>query len=286
MKTTKFLLLATLAISMNLACSDNEDLTIKTTQPEKLQKLPEPEPIKEPELIEEAIEIASVKHLIGESWKLVAFVNDTEGTIETPESISENSYWIVFYKNGELRVESSVNDLYGSYKINLATSTISISALGGSKRNELLDGKLFVEKLQSVESFVVEESSLKLYNNEKDYLLFNLNAPESQIEYTMEGYVVDYDGFLERGATTAKAFGYYIMPENKTDTLLTYNMPASFDEFPIAFFNGDGSYRHEKIRITYRLAEESEKVYTVHDAFHLMRYRDPKQIIINSIEQL
>jgi hypothetical protein len=287
MKPAKFLLFATLAISMSLACSDNEDLNSKTAPQtalrEKLQKVPKPEPIDQP------IEISSTTHLIGESWKLVAFVNDSEGTIKTPESVSENSYWVVFLKSGSFAAKSVVNEVYGSYKINLDLSAISISELRGIKKDEQLDGKLFIEKLQSIQSFIVEKSSLKLYYSEKDYLLFKLNVPEGQTEYKMEGYVVDYDvcaGFLEKGETTAKAFGYYIMPEDKTDTLLTYNMPAPFDEFPWAFFNGDDSYRYEKIRITYRLAEESETILVVCPAIYPMPYCDPKQIIINSIEKL
>jgi heat shock protein HslJ len=272
MKTTKFLLLAALALCFALACSDDKELPTDESnhrQPE-LPQLPDTE------------------YLIGASWKLVAFVNGADGTSKTPEPVSENNYWITFNKDGTFSAKSAVNELEGSYTINPATSTISITELGGTKINEQSDGDLFVQQLQSVQSFRVEQSSLKLYHTEKDYLLFKLNVPDGQIDYEAEGYIIDYDmcgGFLERGATTAKAYGYYIISENKADTFLTYNIPAPFDELPLAFFNGDSSYRHEKIRITYRVAEESEKVYVVCPAIYPIRYPNAKQIIITSIEK-
>jgi hypothetical protein len=110
-------------------------------------------------------------------WKLVGFVNGADGTIKTPEPVSENSYWIIFNDNGTLFAKSAVNELVGKYKINFSTSTISITELGGTKIGEPLDGKLFVEGLQSIRSFVVEKASLRLYHNEADFLLFNRIQP-------------------------------------------------------------------------------------------------------------
>jgi heat shock protein HslJ len=166
MKTTKFLLLAALALCFALACSDDKELPTDESdhrQPE-LPQLPDTE------------------YLIGTSWKLVAFVNDVDGIVKTPEPVSENNYWITFNKDGTFSAQSAVNELEGSYTINPATSTISITELGGTKINEQPDGDLFVQQLQSIQSFSVEQSSLKLYHTEKDYLLFTVHKEEPEIK--------------------------------------------------------------------------------------------------------
>jgi heat shock protein HslJ len=135
----------------------------------------EPEFLNHNSLLSEGQELTT-EYLIGASWKLVAFVNGADGTSKTPESVSENNYWITFNKDGTFSAKSAVNELEGSYTINPATSTISITELGGTKIHEQPDGHLFVEQLQSIQSFSVEQSSLKLYHTEKDYLLFLLNT--------------------------------------------------------------------------------------------------------------
>ncbi|MDR3137272.1 MAG: META domain-containing protein [Tannerellaceae bacterium] len=165
MKTTKFLFLATFALCFALACSEDKELPTDESarrQPE-LPQLPD------------------TGFPFGESWQFVAFVNSADGLVKIPESLSENSYWITFNNDGTLSAKSSVNELEGSYTFNSAASTLSISALGGSKINEQPDGDLFVQQLQSIQSFSVGQSSLKLYHNEKDYLLFTELNDEPEI---------------------------------------------------------------------------------------------------------
>jgi hypothetical protein len=113
-------------------------------------------------------------------WKFAGFVNGTAETVRTPEPpepVSENNYWIIFYDDGTLAAKSCRNELFGEYKIDFSTSTISITKLGGTKMGEYGDGKLFVESLWSIQFFIIEKNSLKLYYNEKDYLLFNYIQP-------------------------------------------------------------------------------------------------------------
>jgi hypothetical protein len=124
--------------------------------------------------------------------------------------------------------------------------------------------------------------------------------PHDDTVYTV-GYIVDYErcaGFKERGETTACANAYFIISENLQDTILTYNLPDDLFEFPSAFFvhagpdyswddNPGHPYRYAyKIRFTYRLAEEEEKIILVCDAFHYKFYPRTKQAIINKVSKL
>jgi hypothetical protein len=140
MKTLKFFLLTLLAIGMVTACSENN------TPAEK-------------------------RELTDTKWKLTSFV--TGGNTKTPEQDSNNRYWLIFKDDNTLEGRSSTNGLFGSYEINTQTSSLLITNLGGSKIYELPDGGLFVESLMAVRSFNIQDSTLKLYYNETDYLLFN-----------------------------------------------------------------------------------------------------------------
>jgi hypothetical protein len=105
-------------------------------------------------------------------WKLIGFVDSANGVSITPKPNDNNSYWIAFNDDGTFLARSSTNDLEGEYQVNFSSSTISIRKIGGTKIGEILDGNLFVERLSSIQFFVSEKTSLKLYYNEKDYLLF------------------------------------------------------------------------------------------------------------------
>jgi hypothetical protein len=123
--------------------------------------------------------------LLGNKWKLVGYVSGEDGTLKELKPTSDDNYWGIdnywlFFKNEDtLLVKSSTNDLYGLYEINYSSSTISITLLGGTKINEIFDGKFFIDRLSSVSHLDIEETSLKLYQNEKDYLLFKLVEHES-----------------------------------------------------------------------------------------------------------
>jgi hypothetical protein len=110
--------------------------------------------------------------LTGIKWKLTGFV--IGGNVKTPEQDSDNSYWLLFKNDNTLEGKSSTNELMGSYEINAQTSSLLITNLGGTKINELPDGRLFVESLRAVRSFELREGTLKLYFSETDYLFFNI----------------------------------------------------------------------------------------------------------------
>jgi heat shock protein HslJ/predicted nucleic-acid-binding Zn-ribbon protein len=115
--------------------------------------------------------------LTGTQWKLTGFANVTNGIIKTPEPDSENHYWIIFNDDNTLSGKSSTNELFGSYEADYKAATLRITNLGGTKIGEILDGKLFVKNLQSVYYFSIQKTSLQLYYNDTDYLLFNAIQP-------------------------------------------------------------------------------------------------------------
>lgn len=107
------------------------------------------------------------------NWKLVNIVDNTNAVVRVPNPNADSCYLVSFDTDSTLRVHSSVNNLQGSYKLDLRTMKIKITNFGGTKINELYDGKLFMECLTASESFVIKEDSLILYYNDKDYLIFN-----------------------------------------------------------------------------------------------------------------
>jgi hypothetical protein len=118
--------------------------------------------------------------LAGIKWKLIEFVQISEGTIKIPEPQSDQCYWIFFDSDTSLYGKTSTNDIWGQYRINPSTSTIYINNLGGTEINELFDGRLYLERMLSICSFEATKTSLKLYYNETDYLLFNLYNHENK----------------------------------------------------------------------------------------------------------
>ena len=108
----------------------------------------------------------------------------------------------------------------------------------------------------------------------------------------IQGCIIDYDrcsDISEKGEKTAKANAYYIISENLKDTLLTYNLPDDLFEFPLAFFGyeaSEHSFRYDfKIKFTYRMAKEDEKILVACPDIHLRKYSNAKQIIIISANE-
>lgn len=111
--------------------------------------------------------------LINTKWRLTNIVDITNGVTRTPNPNSSDCYLLYFDTDSTLQVKSSVNTLQGFYRLDFKTMKIRINDLGGTKINELYDGKLFIECLTSSKNFAIKKDSLILYYNEKDYLIFN-----------------------------------------------------------------------------------------------------------------
>jgi hypothetical protein len=111
-------------------------------------------------------------NLTGTRWKLVGFVENGKLIEAEPKDCAE-CYALTFNIDRTLGTHSSTNGLFGTYSIDNNLSTIEITNLGGTKINELLDGKLYVETLLLIQSFSIVNNELKLYYaNNKNYLLF------------------------------------------------------------------------------------------------------------------
>ena len=107
-------------------------------------------------------------------WKLVNFVDVANNTNKIPEPNSEMCYILKFLETADsLTAVSSTNNFIGTYTIDIKTSSISITSLGGTKINEIHDGILYVESLIKVNKYAINKDVLKLYyNDNKNYLEF------------------------------------------------------------------------------------------------------------------
>jgi hypothetical protein len=115
--------------------------------------------------------------LIGTEWKLIGFVQ-SNNTIKMAEPDSKQCYHLHLHADGTITGMSSTNELFGSYGFNFQSSTIEIVNLGGTKINELFDGKLYMENLRTVQSYSISKKGLALYyDNNKNYLLFKPSEP-------------------------------------------------------------------------------------------------------------
>ncbi|MDR1181166.1 MAG: hypothetical protein LBL13_04230 [Bacteroidales bacterium] len=119
-------------------------------------------------------------NLLGTKWHLRKFVQVSQGITKTPEPESDQCYWIFFDSDTTLFGKTSTNDIVGHYRIDPTTSTICMDEFGGTKISELFDGNLYMKKMLSICSFELMETSLKLYYNETDYLLFNAYSYENK----------------------------------------------------------------------------------------------------------
>lgn len=112
--------------------------------------------------------------LQGVKWKLIGFADTQTGTLKEAEPVSEKCYLLTFNDDNTFEGISSTNQIAGTYVLEKEASSIHITKIGGTEINELFDGKLYVESLAAIQSFLVTEGTLKLYyNDQKQYLLFS-----------------------------------------------------------------------------------------------------------------
>lgn len=118
--------------------------------------------------------VTNSEELIG-SWKCVGFGNlKTDKTVEIKPKDCEKCYTLTFNAEKKLNGHTSTNEIWGEFIIDTSTNKIKFNELGGTKINELLDGREFVEALHQVNSYDLTKDSLLLfYEIETKYLLFN-----------------------------------------------------------------------------------------------------------------
>jgi len=111
--------------------------------------------------------------LIGPKWKLIGFVDVKSNTIKLAKPENDSCYVITFYSDNKFTGITSTNKVEGNYEISLNVKTLKILQFGGTKINELNDGKIYVANLLKVNLFSITERGLALYyDNENYYLLF------------------------------------------------------------------------------------------------------------------
>ena len=128
------------------------------------------EPITPPIGPEEPGEETGLK---GTTWKLSGFMDVETGNLKVAKPNDPRCYILTFDTDSTFSGISSTNEISGGYCIDYEKSTLNITRYGGTKINELFDGKLFVNSFLSVQSFSLSGAELKLYyNNGENYLLY------------------------------------------------------------------------------------------------------------------
>jgi hypothetical protein len=114
--------------------------------------------------------------LKGTTWKLVGFADVETGTLRkaVPEDC-KRCYTITFNTDSTCYGHGFSNPIdYGIYKVDYEMSKIKIIYVVVTKVVPYFDENLFVETVNMVQYFSMQEDELKLYyNNKKNYLLFN-----------------------------------------------------------------------------------------------------------------
>ena len=105
------------------------------------------------------------------TWKLAGFGNTADHTLREAEPKEcEKCYTITFLSDGTITGHTSTNEIGGEYQIK--GESLHFLKIGGTKINELFDGRNYVEALYKVHRFEIASKQLKLYYSDTDYLLF------------------------------------------------------------------------------------------------------------------
>jgi hypothetical protein len=116
--------------------------------------------------------------LKGTKWKLAGIYDTQTGALTElePKDCAE-CYTLMFDTDSTLSGKGVGNILDGKCEINYKTYDIHISIGTATFVNILFDEKLYLDSLNKVYRFSLQEDKLFLYFNKHDYLLFNLLKP-------------------------------------------------------------------------------------------------------------
>jgi hypothetical protein len=112
--------------------------------------------------------------LSGTKWKLVGFVDTATGKMKAAKPKESKCYTLMFNKNNILSGISSANTISGHYTIEQESSKIQIQLQPTTTANEVCDGTLYLQTINTVQSFSVKEKEALMlyYNDKKNYLLY------------------------------------------------------------------------------------------------------------------
>lgn len=111
--------------------------------------------------------------LIGTKWKLVEFVDKEKSLIKLAEPSDNDIYTIIFHEFRRFSGKSSTNVIEGEFEFDENTATLEVKNIGGTKINEILDGRKYMSLLESSKRYEITEKGLLLFSNGTTYLLFN-----------------------------------------------------------------------------------------------------------------
>ena len=111
--------------------------------------------------------------LIGTKWKLVGFVDEKKGLIKLAEPLDDDIYTIIFHESHRFSGKSSTNVIEGEFEFDEKTATLEVKNIGGTKINEILDGRRYMSLLESSKRYEITEKGLLLFSNGTTYLLFS-----------------------------------------------------------------------------------------------------------------
>lgn len=115
--------------------------------------------------------------IVNTSWKLVAFVENNVS--RTPESgINSNPFLLIFYQE-KISGVACVNEINGSFSCNSENDTISIQVGTMTYAYECEDGFSYLDRLNESSTYNIDGDTLKIYVNEKNYLVFERISPPS-----------------------------------------------------------------------------------------------------------
>ncbi|MDR0542304.1 MAG: META domain-containing protein [Dysgonamonadaceae bacterium] len=116
--------------------------------------------------------------LQGTTWKLVGFADVETGTLR--KAVPEDClpcYTITFITDTTFTGKASSNLIHGHYKIDYEMSHMQIICGTMTEVVPYFDEELFVETMNLVQSFALQEDEMRLYyNDRKNYLLFKLKT--------------------------------------------------------------------------------------------------------------
>lgn len=112
-------------------------------------------------------------------WKLEGFgpvstTSNAQFSSSAVKPAGENTYLLVFRRDGTFEGTSSTNEITGTFTINLDRGLLSIDELGGTKKGEIQDGERYVWCLKQVKYYTVYENTLQLFytDDKTEYLLY------------------------------------------------------------------------------------------------------------------
>ncbi|MDO5664727.1 MAG: hypothetical protein Q4G63_05665 [Bacteroidia bacterium] len=115
--------------------------------------------------------IKSIEYALMGIWQLTGFGNAVDNSVKVAEPKDcERCYTLIFKNNETFVGHTSTNEVAGVYRLN--DKLVDIVNVGGTERNELMDGKLYVESLLKVFKYEVKDNDLKLFYTHTDYLLY------------------------------------------------------------------------------------------------------------------